>query len=113
MSTIRVQLGYNDDAPDPVLPLAVQDRVTAILSELAAIDEALKAGTLDSMALSVGELKVDYSRHIAQLERRGTQLLRELSFLSGLAIAFDRFSKSLSTSVTTVGSSPFSIQSYW
>ena len=93
MGIIRVQLGFNEDLPDPDLPTAVAERVDSVLVQLDAVDDALSTAVLDSMAVKVGDLEVNYSQHIAELEHRGTRLLRHLSALTGLPIAYDRFSR--------------------
>lgn len=106
---IALQLGYPITTLDPFLDLARATRASDLVAQLDAIDSALASARLDSMASEVGELKVDYQRHISLLKSEGSRLLKELANLCGMIVAYDRFQGE----TATLRSSPYSIQSYW
>lgn len=108
--SIALQLGHPSNVLDPVLDVARASRANDLIAQLNAIDVALTAARIDSMATAVGELKVNYAQHIGLLKAEGSRLLKELSNLTGLAVAYDRFS---GQSPITVRRSPWGFQSYW
>lgn len=88
------------------------------MENINAVENALNSAVLDSMALQVGDLKVDYSAHISQLKNQGTILLIQLSKLTGLPIAFDKFQLSAGNTGGNGGNGSvygqsLVIQSYW
>lgn len=107
--TISLQLGYTNEDIEPTLSDARLAKANDLIAQLNAIDTALASATLDSMAVAVGELKVDYARHIALLKLEGSRLLKELSNISGIPIVYDRYYGS----TAVVKSQPYSFQSYW
>ena len=110
MSNIYIQLGYNDSKLEPTLDEARTAKANALCSQLEAIDTALASAVLDSMAMAVGELKVDYAKHIALLKLEGSRLLKELSNVSGLPIAYDRYYGRVNSATPR---SVYMFQSYW
>lgn len=108
--SILLQLGYNNETSEPVLTGARLAKANNLIVQLDAIDSALAAARLDSMAVQVDKLTVDYTKHMALLKAEGSRLLKELSNLVGLAISYDRFYGSGST---TVKRSAYTFQSYW
>lgn len=108
--SIALQLGYTSDVLDPVLDVARASRANDLIAQLNAVDVALATARIDSMATAVGDLKVDYARHMSLLKAEGSRLLKDLANLTGLAVAYDRF---LGQSPTKVKRSPWGFQSYW
>lgn len=108
--TIQMQLGYTSSLSlEPVLDTMRTAKANDILLQLQAIDQAIAAATLDSMAVEVGSLKVDYARHLSLLKTEGSRLLKDLANVSGLSVAYDRFSGG----AAGVSSTPVSWVSYW
>jgi hypothetical protein len=72
---------------------ADEDRtaIQALLDEIADIENQIKTNTADSMAESVGGLKVNFTRNIMLLQAEGHRKLTLLARLSGVPIKFDRF----------------------
>jgi hypothetical protein len=90
----RINLALGNARPvalDPIYTAAQQDRILAILGQLDEIDGALHQAALDSMAVKVDTLTLDYGGHGATLRNRGSELLRELSRLSGIPVVADRY----------------------
>lgn len=108
--SISAYLGYPDDSLEPTWVSGRQILIEAVLVRLKEIDKAIDAGTTDSMAVKVGELSVDYSRHLMILKAEGTRKLKELAVLSGLPVLYDKYS---GRSAIAGSSSPFVVQSYW
>lgn len=107
---ILIHLGYSE--PDTYLsgsilnlPSAVSSRVDSVCTKLDAVDAALSAGVLDSMATRVDKLEVNYAQHLALLKSEGSRLIKELSALVMIPVTYDRFRNSSSTST--------SVRSYW
>lgn len=109
--SISLQLGYPDDSVEPSLDTARVAKANEIISQLEAIDLALASARLDSMAIQVDKLTVDYAKHIALLKAEGSRLLKELSNLSGLPLVYDRYYGS--SRETVIKRSPYMFQSYW
>lgn len=107
---ILIHLGYSEPEVFLVasilnLPGAVSARVDRVCTKLDAVDAALSAGVLDSMATRVDKLEVNYVQHLALLKSEGSRLIKELSALVMIPMAYDRFRSSSSTATT--------IRSYW
>lgn len=107
---ILIHLGYSESDPyleDSIfnLPVAVSARVDSVCTKLDSVDAALSAGVLDSMATRVDKLEVNYAQHLALLKGEGSRLIKELSTLVMIPVAYDRFRNS--------GSANTSIRSYW
>ncbi|MFB2876840.1 hypothetical protein [Floridanema aerugineum] len=116
--TISYHLGYLDDNLEPTVSASRQPLVLNIMENINAVENALNSAVLDSMALQVGDLKVDYATHISQLKNQGTMLLIQLSQLTGLPIAFDKFQLSAGNTGGNGGNGSvygqsLVIQSYW
>lgn len=110
-NSISVQLGYQDDLLEPAIGLSRENLVLSLMEQLNTLDTAIAEATLDSMAVSVGDLKVDYQGHLKTLKRQGSDLLKTLSNLVGIPVYYDRF---LGKQVyQVIPSSPYSVQSYW
>lgn len=103
--TISSQLGYPTDDLEPVLETTRALQANSLMTQLAAIDAALSVSTLDSMAVEVGDLKVNYTRNIQLMKLEGSRLLKQLANLSGLPVLYDRF--------LPPQPNPWSVQSYW
>lgn len=108
--SISTYLGYHDETLEPILVPGRQTLVDALLLRLSEIDLAIDTGTTDSMALKVGELSVDYNRHLMILKAEGSRKLKELANLSGLPVLYDKYS---GRSAIAGASSPLVVQSYW
>lgn len=91
--SISLYLGYSvtDAQVLPLLDDFTASQVDAILDNLAAIDTALAAGRLDSMATKVDTLSVDYLTHIGILKDEGSRLLVELSTILGIPIKTNKY----------------------
>jgi uncharacterized membrane-anchored protein YhcB (DUF1043 family) len=70
-----------------------EDRIDAIFLELDAIDIQLKDALSDSMAMRIDNLEVNYERHYQHLSSEGSRLLQELSNLTGMPIAYDKYKR--------------------
>lgn len=81
----------------------VINRAIDLVDELAAIDAQLTAARQDSMARSVGRLRLSYTQHVAHLKGEGSRLLEELSQMLGISILYNKYTKG----------QPISIRSYW
>jgi hypothetical protein len=68
------------------------DRALAILPLLTSIDKQLIEMLPDSMAVEVGELKLNYRQHKQLLLSQATALLNELAGLVGLQVAYNKYS---------------------
>jgi hypothetical protein len=99
---IQVWLGYGY-LPQPhyeLLPLAYDftpaaiAQMDAVMEELTDIDVKLLASRSDSMAEKVGELQLSYGKHVKHLKSEGCRLLKQLSNLTGLRIAYNKYSGS-------------------
>lgn len=84
-------------------------QITTLIETLTEIDEQLNSARSDSMAIAVGELKLDYRQHISHLKSEGSRLLRQLSALTEVAIKFDKY-RGISPSSSA---SSISAVSYW
>lgn len=108
--TISLQLGYTNEDLEPTLPDARLAKAKDLMAQLNAIDTALASATLDSMAVQVDKLTVDFAKHIALLKLEGSRLLKELANVSGLPIVYDRYYGSVET---VTKRSVYFFQSYW
>lgn len=109
MPQVHTYLGQPDTLVLPLLSVERQTDVDRLLAELADLDELLAAALRDSMAVKVGELTVDYARHITQLRQEGSGKLRLLSILSGVPLLFDKYT---GRSVTSGGNSQYSLRRF-
>lgn len=109
--SISLQLGYPDGSVEPSLDTARAAKANEIITQLVAIDLALASARLDSMAVQVDKLAVDYVQHMALLKAEGSRLLKELSNVSGLAVVYDRYYGI--SEVAAKKLSPYMFQSYW
>jgi hypothetical protein len=62
-----------------------------IYDKLVIIDNAIDQNALDSMALAIGDIKVDYNRNMAILKAEGSRYLQQLSQLAGVPIDYDKY----------------------
>lgn len=110
---IMAAIGYNIPADYPYQPYnnllecshVVLERLTHLMTQLAAIDEALDQAPLDSMATKVDKLEVNYASHVGILRSEGSRILNEIAFTIGAKVAFDRYRQ------TTT--SRFFVTNYW
>lgn len=109
--SISLQLGYPDDSVEPSLDIVRAAKANEIITQLVAIDQALASARLDSMAIQVDKLTVDYTKHIALLKAEGSRLLKELANVTGLVVVYDRYYGSARETVAK--RSPYMFQSYW
>lgn len=85
-------LGYSTDALEPpFLEVNRLNRANEIVSQLVALDQQIVDAMGDSMALKVGELTVDFQRHIKTLRGQGSLLLNELSAVVGLPLLYNKY----------------------
>ncbi len=89
---LALLLGHTEDTPLPLLSVARQQEVDRVILELTELDTLIAAALRDSMAIEVGDLKVNYDAHIAHLRGEASNKLRLLSVLTGLPLLFDRYS---------------------
>lgn len=111
---VQVALGYGN-LPYPhyeLLPLgyeitaAAVNEIQDLLSKMEALDEKLEAATLDSMAVNVDKLTLSYPQHIRHLKGEGSRHLNRIANLIGMAIAYNKYTG-------TGSSSTQSVVSYW
>jgi hypothetical protein len=69
----------------------VIDRAEVILPQLAKIDQQLFNSLEDTMAIDVGELRLNYPQHYAMLRRQARSLLAELAHLVGMAVIYNKY----------------------
>lgn len=62
-----------------------------IIDQLISIDNQLAAARVDSMAETIGAIKVNYPKHVAHLRNEGSLLVNELSKLTGINYTFDKY----------------------
>ncbi|MBE9178679.1 hypothetical protein IQ268_08915 [Oculatella sp. LEGE 06141] len=108
IDTLKIVLGYASmpnllttelsEARSP----AIIDRAIALLDELGEIDGQLSAARQDSMAKQVGQLSLSYSQHVSHLKSEGSRLMKELSHLLGISIAYNKY-----------GGRSISVANYW
>jgi hypothetical protein len=67
--------------------LEIEDRIR----RLKAIDVALEEAAKNSVAEGVGDLRLNYTKHLQTLKSEGSRLLREISALSGIPLKYDRY----------------------
>lgn len=108
--TISLQLGYTNEDLEPTLTGVRLAKANDLIAQLNAIDAALASATLDSMAVQVDKLTVDYARHLALLKLEGSRILKELSNISGIPVVYDRY---YGSAETVTKSRVYSFQSYW
>lgn len=90
-------LGYGITLPDGIsdklndVGYYLGNRVDGLMTSLAAIDEALQAAPLDSMAVKIDKLEVSYSQHLTLLKQEGSRMLHELSRLLEIPLAYDKY----------------------
>lgn len=79
--------------PDGTLILSTDrnTEVTAILAKLVEVEALLTEARSSSMATELGTMKLNYPFHIAALKREASQLLVELSRVTGLQIFYDKY----------------------
>jgi len=80
--TIALQLGYPDNRLMTVGTIPVA---------LAALDAAISSAVIDSVAVKVGDLSLDYTNHLEQLKREGSRQLQLLSAQMDVPVYFDRY----------------------
>lgn len=117
---LKILLGYasvphlltgelQDDRPQEMLDqaLLILDELTRpandAIGDQGGIDAKLSAATSDSMASSVGNLRLNYSRHTNHLKSEGTRLLTELAMLLGVRLLYNKYA----------GGGSASKRSYW
>lgn len=105
--TIYNHLGYLE-APSTV-PSTVPVPLTAIANKLDSLDTQLETAIIDSMAVKVGELTIDYNQHINHLRTQGTRWLKQLSHLAAIPIAYDKYTAKVPGDI---GDSPLAVRSY-
>jgi hypothetical protein len=66
-------------------------RCNAIVAELANIDVKISEAQSRVMATQVGDLSLDYNSQIYHYRTQATQLLKELSFRSGIPLVFNKY----------------------
>ena len=106
--SISAYLGYWNDDLEPNLSPSRLGLCNVLIGHLVSIDSALAQNTLDSMAVSVGELQTNYGLNIAVMKSEGTRLLRQLSQLSGLPIIYDPYC----AKYTDLAALPLAIRQY-
>ena len=89
--TISAHLGYLNDALEPPLTPSRLALCNVLVGHLDSINAALAQNSLDSMAVSVGELQTNYGLNINAMKAEGTRLLRQLSQIAGLPIIYDPY----------------------
>ena len=96
---ILFALGYGVAYPDGALdrlitiPTNLGNRIDSLMVSLKAIDDALTAAPLDSMAVKIDKLEVSYSQHMALLKQEASRILEEISVLVNIPIFYDRYSR--------------------
>lgn len=88
----------------------VTTNIMTLCTRLTVIDSQIDTGLTDSMAVTVGELSVDFGRHIQLLKQEGSRILKTISAMSGIPIKYDRY---LGRSPGEVTTSPMSVKTYW
>lgn len=88
---IRIRLGYSDDSPDPVLSADRQEIADDLLLKLDSIDSQIDAALGDSMANQVGDLVVDYAKHLGILRSQATLYLNRLAQVAGLEVVYNPY----------------------
>lgn len=85
---ILEQLGYIE-APEnnPI----VNSKTSELVYRLNLIDLAISSAVNDSMAVKVGDLAVDYGKHIYLMKQEGTRLLKQLAILSSVPLYYDKY----------------------
>lgn len=106
--TVATHLGYPMDSPDiTVTPL--NEALTLVTMErLNNIDDAIASAVLDSMAVEVSGLKVDYKQHLATLKSEGSRLLAQLGYFVNRPVYYDRFAGKYPFQAAS-----FLVKSYW
>ena len=93
---------FIDDHPD------LAGQISDAIADLEAIDTQLRAARADSMALEVGDLKVDYGKHVAHLRSEGSLILKRLESITGVPLRYNKYTgRSLEAKSTN------SVVSYW
>lgn len=82
---------YSDQFEHREFPDTYVDRALAILPLLVSIDKQLIEMLPDSMAVEVGELKLNYRQHKKLLIEQAIGLLNELAGLVGLQVAYNKY----------------------
>lgn len=93
--SISSQLGYPDDSLEPTLEISRATLCAQLIAQLDQVDTQLYSARADSMAVTVGDLEVNYRQHQANLIAEGSRLLAYLANQSGLPVYFDRFTQRL------------------
>lgn len=83
--------------------------IVDLMAKLGVIDAELISNRADSMALDVGGVKVDFARNISITKQEGSRLLRELSIMTDIPVAHDRY---LGRSPTDSSITPLSVKNY-
>ena len=100
---ILMALGYGLVYPEGFferltsVPTALGSRIDSLMVSLKAIDDALTAAPLDSMAVKIDKLEVSYSQHMALLKQEASRILEEISVLTMIPIIYDRYARSTPT----------------
>lgn len=85
-------LGYNEvQYPEFAISTARQNVIEERVLELTTIDDALKQARLNSVADSIGDIRLQFRNHISLLKEEGSRILKEISNLSGIPLEFDRY----------------------
>lgn len=97
---IRYHCGYREIEQMASTPLTEEfsaeevTQVQRLIDELADVDKALTAARTDSMAIAVGNLKVDYRQHVQHLKDEGTRVLEELAHLTDIHLHRNKYKSS-------------------
>lgn len=108
--TVGQLLGYDTSSLALGILLGVESPVGSVMKQIADIQRLCAEARVDGMATQVGDLAVDFNTHIGRLKTEGSQQVRVLSGMTGIAIKVDIFTgQSPSSRNTTyqVRSTPF------
>jgi len=81
--------------------------IDAAFLKLEDVDIALASVVTDGMAEQVGDMRVNYGKHVAMLKMEGTRLLQSISAYSGIPIRFNKYTGALNEQLTSAGSYPY------
>lgn len=89
---ITLALGHREP-PEPLRVYGdpLETRLLLLLSQLGEVDTAIHQAALDSMAVKVDTMTLDYAQQMSLLKQQGSNILQELSRLSGVDLVADRY----------------------
>jgi len=89
------------------ISLSRMEFIDAAFLKLVDVDVALASIVTDGMTEQVGDMKLNYGKHVAMLKLEGTRLLSAISAYSGIPIRFNKYTGALNEQLTSAGSYPY------